>query len=99
MATTPQAQTALDERLVEDKDLEKLLEDRERAKGAAGEARRKYSTLDDLAKEKVEDLALVDDETVRIGRFRISQVSVAGRSVSFETTPTSRLKIKTDGDD
>lgn len=92
MAARPQPQTALDEQVVESAELERVLEDREVAKGAAGEARKKFSTLDDLAKGTIADLD--DDATVRVGRFRVAKRSVAGRSVAFDTNPTSRLSIK-----
>lgn len=93
MAPKPEPQIALDERVIEDVELEKALEDREIAKGAAGEARKKYTTLDDLAKAKIAELSLEDGDAVRVGRFRVSQTAVEARTVSFETEPTSRLQI------
>ena len=99
MAVGAEAQTALDERVVDDIDLESVLEDRERAKGAAGEARRKFSTVDDIAKGKIGDLKLAEGDVVRCGRFRITYKSVEARSVSFETQPTARLTISPDKDE
>lgn len=96
MGTKATPQTALDERLIEDDTLEKALEDREQAKGAAGEARAKFTTMDDLVKGKVEELGLDEEETVRCGRFRISKSMVAGKSVSFETDPSARVTVTPD---
>lgn len=93
------AQTALDERVVENAELERALEDREIAKGAAGEARKKFTTLDDLAKGKVNDLNLQDGEAVRIGRFRVAYRKVPAKSVAFETEPSERLTISTPKDE
>jgi hypothetical protein len=99
LGTTADNQTALDERVIEDAELEKVLEDRQVAKGNAGEARKKYGTLDELAKGKIADLQLEDGDAVRIGRFRISQSAVAPREVAFETNATSRLTISADSEE
>lgn len=93
------AQTALDERVVENPELEQALEDREIAKGGANEARAKYTTLDDLAKGKVADLNLQDGEAVRIGRFRVAFRKLPGKSVAFDTEPSERLTISTPKDE
>lgn len=94
MPPKPQPQIALDEQIVESAELERVLEDREVAKGAAGEARKKFSTLDELAKGKIADLDLDDGGAVRVGRFRVTKSAVAARSVSFEIDPSMRLSIK-----
>jgi hypothetical protein len=86
-------QPSFDEREVNDPDLESLLSDREIAKGKKGEAVKKFRTLDDLAKEKIAELDLSDDDVVRIGRFRVTSKSIPSRAVSFETEPTTRLNI------
>jgi hypothetical protein len=93
--TKPVPQIALDEQVIDDPELEKTLEDRELAKGAAGEARKKLETVDEIAKGKIGELKLRNGKAVRIGRFRVAQTPVAARSVSFETKASSRLKITT----
>lgn len=96
---TADAQTALDEVAVKSEELEKALEDREIARGAKSEATRKFKTLDDVVKAKLDELDLDEDETVRCGRFRITNKRVAGREVSFTTEPTMRLSITASDDD
>lgn len=99
MAVGAEAQTALDEQVIDDRELESVLEDREVAKGAAGEARKKFSTVDEIAKGKIGDLKLAEGDTVRVGRFRVTYKPVEGRSVAFDTQPTTRLTISPDKDD
>jgi hypothetical protein len=99
MAPKPQSQTALDETVLDDRELEKILEDRERAKGAASEARGKFTTVDEIARAKITDLGLTDGDAVRVGRFRVTQSRVEARTVNFETQPTSRLKINATDDE
>lgn len=79
MATKASPQTAMDEQLIENQELEKALEDREVAKGAAAEARAKYTTLDEVCKDKIEEFSLADGEVARVGRFRIEKKAVAPR--------------------
>lgn len=93
MATTATDQTSLDEREIEDEELEQILNDREIAKGKKAEATKKFKTLDDLAKDRLEELGIDPDEVVRIGRFRCAKSEVPSRAVSFETEPTTRMSI------
>lgn len=86
-------QTALDETEWEDPELEKLLTDREVAKGKKREVVKKFKTLDDLAKDKLTELDLEDGTVLRVGRYRVRKTAVPSRAVSFETEPTSRLTI------
>lgn len=99
MGTTTDPQMALEEREVADAELERALEDREQAKGIMGEARRKYSAMDEVVKGKLGDLSLKDGEVVRVGRFRITQTAVPARSVAFDTQPTTRLSISVPADE
>jgi hypothetical protein len=99
MTTKATPQTAMDERTVDNRELEKALEDREQAKGGAAEARAKFNTLDEVVKDKVEDFDLADGEVARVGRFRIEKKRVAPREVSFTAEATSRLSIKPDAEE
>jgi hypothetical protein len=92
----PEAQTAFDEREISNPELEKVLTDREVAKGKKGEAAKKFTTLDDLARGKLEELGVDEGERVRVGRFVVERRSVKARSVAFDTEPTTRLNIKVD---
>lgn len=93
---TATPQTAMDEKPIDDRELEKALEDREQAKGTASEARAKYTTLDEVCKDKIEEFKLAEGEVARVGRFRIEKKRVAPREVSFTAEATSRLSIKPD---
>jgi hypothetical protein len=90
-------QTAIDEELIDNQELEKLLEDREQAKGAKNEAARKFTTVDDLTKAKLKELGVSDDEgetyRYRCGRFVLTASVTEGKSVSFETAPSQRITI------
>jgi hypothetical protein len=99
MTTQSQPQTALDEREINNAELESVLEDREVAKGKAGETRKKYTTVDEVAKDKIAALKLAEGDVVRIGRFRIKLTNIPARDVAFETSATSRLSISPVGDD
>lgn len=87
------SQLALDERVLDEPDLEKLLERRLRAADDVAELRKTYKEADAAAKDRLATLGLNDGDAVRLGRFRITKSAVASRAVSFETAPTSRLTI------
>jgi len=87
-------QTSLYETTLENPEIEQALKARESAKDKAREARHNLKVLDDRAKGLIEVLELGDDAAVRIGDFVVSRKPVKGRSVSFETAPTTRLWIK-----
>ena len=93
MTATPQPQASIYEATIENAELEQALEERERAKAKAGEARKEYAEIDEQAKTLVNGLDLGDDAPVRVGRFILTRRPVAARSVAFETSPTSRLTI------
>jgi hypothetical protein len=89
----PDPQQALDETLVDDAQLERALEEREKFKGKAAKARKDYAEADELAKGLATALEISDGQSVRVGRFRLSRRSIPSRAVSFETAPSSRLTI------
>jgi hypothetical protein len=97
----PQGQLGFDEELVEDDELEQALEHRLQKKVAADQARKAYDEADERAKAKLENLEvdLDDDNAIRVGRFRITRRSTSARSVSFETKPSTRIRITLVGDD
>lgn len=99
MAVTEHPQTAIDEKLIANDELEKALEARENAKAQASAVAKRYRDLDSAAKVMLEEFQLADGEVARCGRFRIHKARVAPRSVSFETAATSRLRIRCDNDE
>lgn len=95
MPATANPQTALYETVIDNPDLEKALEQRESRKASRAALQKQFKAADDQVKAELGKLDLGDDAPVRIGRVVITQKPVAGRSVSFDTEPTSRLAIKT----
>jgi hypothetical protein len=85
-------QTSIDERTIEDGDLEAALEKRERAKATAAKARKVYTEADEDAKARITRLE-VGAGPVRVGRFVIASRTVEPRLVSFETGPSTRITI------
>lgn len=87
-------QTSIDEKEIDDKELVKLLDDREKANGAKREATKKFKTLDDLAKRQLEKHGeLKDGDRVRVGRHVIKATGVESAHVEFERQPGLRLRI------
>jgi hypothetical protein len=100
MAVVEAPQTALDEQVIEGRsDLEEALETREKRKNSKNELTRQFREADDRAKALLSEFELADGEVARCGRFRIKKVTSAARSVSFETSPKSRLAIEADKDE
>ncbi len=89
MGTKTQPQIHMEDKIITNKELEKLLEERQEAKAKASE----YRAIDKKTKDKINSLA--ESPPYRIGRFIITRQATEGRSVSFETQPGSRLSIKT----
>lgn len=92
MTARPHAQASIYETTIEHAELEQALEEREKLKERAGEARKAFRELDEQAKALIRSLD-VADAPVRVGRFVISERSVAGRTVHFEAEPTTRVQI------
>lgn len=93
MATTENPQTSLYETTIEDADLEKELEQRQKLKEDKGNAIKRFTDQNDRVKAKIAALDLGLGAPVRVGRFVISESQVAARAVASETSPTSRLNV------
>ena len=85
-------QISMDDKFIEDPELEKLLEERQGAKGAASVANKEYRGLDEQAQARV--MALDLTETVRCGRFLLSKKTISPKEVSFETAESTRARIQ-----
>ena len=99
MATKAVNQLGMDETLIENAELEAVLEERLRLQTIAGETRKRFEEQNEIARGEIEKLELGEGLVVRIGRFRITRSSVQGRSVAFETEPTTRVNIKVIGEE
>jgi hypothetical protein len=94
-----EAQTGFDEEVFDDPELEQALEEREKRKASAGAVAKLYQAADELAKAELARLELEDGDVARVGRFRITKSAIPGRSVTFDTKPSSRLRIGLVGED
>jgi len=91
-------QLSLDEKTVEDDEIEEALEQREKLKEHKNNATKDYRTAHDRVVGLIDQLGVSEDQAVRVGRFRLSRSHVAGRNVAFETLPTDRLVISCEDD-
>lgn len=94
MAVQDKAQLAMDETVVEDPELAKLLEARLRAGDDKREVAGVYKLADQAAKDGIAKLDLADGDVVRVGRFRIAKKATEPRHVSFDSAPGSRVTIE-----
>lgn len=91
-------QIAMDERIVEDKELEGLLETRAHAKAEASEASKTAQKAHESAMAALDKLQLADGDVIRVGRFRIERKDSEVKHVEFDTEAKVRLVIGA-GDD
>lgn len=90
-------QVGMDEKHINDPDIEQALEERQRAKDEAAEKRLAVKNATEKVKSLVGRLEMPDpsDEdspiVVRVGRFRISKRFVKGKTVSFATEDRVQL--------
>jgi hypothetical protein len=87
-------QLALDERVVNDKDLEQALEDRLKAADNRAEVNAVYKRHDREVRamlDKMDELSV--DQPLRIGRFRITKTIREATHVEFDTEPKERVSI------
>lgn len=78
---------------IADEALEALLDKREDAKAKRGRAQKAFKDEDDKVRARLSEFELGDGEVARVGKYRIAKRALPGRSVSFETSPSSRLYI------
>jgi len=86
-------QMAIDEKYLEDGELESALDEWDRAKldqsVAAARVKNERANVDRLA----ERLELPAGVVARVGRWRLERITTEARSVSFTTAPKERVKI------
>lgn len=87
-------QNGLFDKEFDDTNLEQLLDKREEKKTKRGAANKAFKEADEQAKARLEEFELADGEVARVGKYRIEKKATAARSVSFDTSPSSRLNIK-----
>lgn len=93
MATKAVDQLALDEKVVEDATIERLLEARQEARDRASLAAGKAKKASEAAAAAIEGLDIGTGAAVRIGRFRIERTFREAAERSFEISAKEGLKI------
>lgn len=86
-------QLALDEKVVDDAKLERLLDVRTAARGRLSQVQAEYRKADEAARSAIETLDIGLDAAVRVGRYRITRTMTEGGTRSFEVAPKERLAI------
>lgn len=90
----PEDQIGMFDRVVEDVDLERMLEEREQKRGHKADVAAEYKVADDNVKARLVQEALEPGDVIRCGRFRIKMTRTAGGTmVQFETSGSDRLFI------
>lgn len=92
-AAAADPQDGLFDKQFDDSNLESLLDKREERKAERKAANKAFKTEDDKVKARLEEFNLADGEVARVGKYRIEKRATQGRSVSFDTSPSSRLNI------
>ena len=93
MATKEKLQIGLEDVIVRDEELEKLLDDRQENKYAVAEFRK----LDKQAKARIQSLET--PPPFRIERYIVTKSSSPPRSVSFDVDGSTRITIKQIGEE
>lgn len=91
--TRARAQSSMDEAILDEPELEKMLDERQELK----ESISAYNKLSKEVKAKLQ--AISAPSPFRIGRFVIKRESVPARSISFETEASIRFSIKLAGEE
>lgn len=92
MVTKTRPQIHMDDSIVENPELEKLLEDRQELKESVSA----YRKADKAAKEKIRSIET--PTPYRVGRFVIDKKTTPARDVSFEVVEGLRFSIKIAGE-
>ena len=93
MATRSSDQLAFDEKVIENRDLERLLDRRSAAKDQAAAANAEARKADEAARAAIEALDIGTDAAVRVGRYRITKTMTEARTVSFDVEAKERVSI------
>lgn len=88
-----QAQIGMEDKVIDDPALEKMLEERQELKQGVAD----YRVKDKAAKQKI--AGIETEGPFRVGRFIISRNPVPAKAVSFETGESIRLNIKLAGEE
>ena len=89
MVAKVKSQISMDDNIVKDDELEKILEERQELKQSASD----YKKADKKAKDRIRSIET--PTPYRVGRFIISSSIVPAKTVAFDTAEGIRFSIKT----
>jgi hypothetical protein len=92
-------QTAFDEQVIEDEEIEAALEDREKKKASLDAVRKIYDGANEHAILKISELELPEGGAARVGRFRITRQAIPAGHREFDTKASSRIRISVASDE
>jgi hypothetical protein len=95
MPTQVRGQLGMDEKIVDDKELEAALEQRENDRADVLVARQSLTMSDTKARALIDKLGMEEGDAVRVGRFRITKQLVPAHEVTFEAEESERIRIRT----
>lgn len=93
MPAQVKGQVGMDEQVLDDPALEKLLETRAKLGDQRSALTAKYSEADDKAKAALAELDIPDEGAIRVGRFRITKRTTPARHVEFDAEATTGVRI------
>lgn len=86
-------QLAIDERVLEEPEIEARLEARMRAGDDLAEIRKVFLDADAAARGSIAGLDLTPGQAIRVGRFRVTKVSTPARHADFDVKAGTRVRI------
>lgn len=93
MTTKTRPQIHMDDTILEDAELEKMLEERQELKPAVAD----FKKADKNVKERIRKIET--PTPYRVGRFVISSQPIPAKSVAFEAEAATRITIKLAGEE
>ena len=93
MAASVDPQQGMFDREVEDGDLIAALEEREKRNNSRKAVAKRFKEQDERVKILLAGQDIEPGEVIRVGRFRVSKSERKGRSVSFDTSDSTQIRI------
>ena len=92
-------QTAFDEQVIEDEEIEAALDDRERKKHSFDAVKKIFDGAHEFAMAKISELELPEGGAARGGRVRINRTAVPAGHREFDKKASSRIRISVAGEE
>lgn len=91
-------QTAMDEQVIDDAEVEAALEEREKRKSSLDAVRKIYDGAHEAAVAEIAKLELPEGGAARVGRFRVTRQEIPAGHREFDTKASSRIRISVAGE-